>query len=35
MNRKSDIIFYDVTNFYYETEDPDDDIVDEQTHFQS
>ncbi|MEE3468362.1 MAG: hypothetical protein VZQ83_07965 [Eubacterium sp.] len=30
MNRKSDIIFYDVTNFYYETEDPDDDIVDEE-----
>ncbi|MBR6228139.1 MAG: transposase, partial [Eubacterium sp.] len=30
MNRKSDIIFYDVTNFYYETEDPDEDIVDEE-----
>ena len=27
--RKSDIIYYDVTNFYFEIEDPDDDIVDE------
>ena len=23
-NRKSDLVFYDVTNFYFETEDPDD-----------
>ena len=29
LNRSSDIIFYDVTNFYYETEDPDEDILDE------
>lgn len=27
-NRKPEMIFYDVTNFYYETEDPDDDILD-------
>jgi len=27
--RKSDIIYYDVTNFYFETEEPDDDITDE------
>lgn len=29
MDRSSDIIFYDVTNFYYETEEPDNDIIDE------
>lgn len=28
-HRNPEIIFYDVTNFYYETEDPDDDILDE------
>ena len=28
-SRKPDIIYYDVTNFYYEIEDPDDDIFDE------
>ena len=28
-NRNPEIIFYDVTNFYYEIEDPDDDILDE------
>jgi len=28
-DRKSDIIYYDVTNFYFETEEPDDDITDE------
>lgn len=27
--RKSDIIYYDVTNFYFETEEADDDITDE------
>lgn len=29
-NRKSSLIFYDVTNFYFETEDPDDDTEDEK-----
>ena len=28
-DRNTDLIFYDVTNFYYETESPDDDIFDE------
>ena len=28
-NRNPEIIFYDVTNFYYEIENPDDDILDE------
>ena len=28
-DRNTDLIFYDVTNFYYETENPDDDILDE------
>jgi len=28
-SRRPEIIYYDVTNFYYEIEDPDDDIVDE------
>ena len=28
-NRSPKIIYYDVTNFYYETENPDDDILDE------
>lgn len=27
--RSPQIIYYDVTNFYFETEDPDDDIIDE------
>lgn len=29
-NRKSSLVFYDVTNFYFEIEDPDDDIGDEK-----
>ena len=29
-NRKSSLVFYDVTNFYFEIEDPDDDIEDEK-----
>ena len=29
LNRRSDIIYYDVTNFYFEVEDPDDDLTDE------
>lgn len=28
-HRSTDIIYYDVTNFYFETEDPDEDICDE------
>lgn len=28
-SRKTDIIYYDVTNFYFEIEDPDEDIADE------
>lgn len=28
--RSPEIIFYDVTNFYYEKEDPDEDIIDEE-----
>lgn len=28
-NRKTDIIYYDVTNFYFEIEHPDDDMLDE------
>ena len=28
-NRSPQIIYYDVTNFYFETEDPDDDLLDE------
>jgi transposase len=28
-NRNPEVIFYDVTNFYYEIEDPDDDILDD------
>ena len=28
-SRRPEIIYYDVTNFYYETEDPDDDMIDE------
>ena len=28
--RSPNIIYYDVTNFYYEVEDPDDDILDEE-----
>lgn len=28
--RSPEIIYYDVTNFYYETEDPDEDILDEE-----
>ncbi|MBQ7654283.1 MAG: IS1634 family transposase [Clostridia bacterium] len=28
--RSTDIIYYDVTNFYYEIEDPDEDICDEE-----
>lgn len=28
-SRKTDIVYYDVTNFYYEIEEPDDDIEDE------
>ena len=27
-SRRPEIIYYDVTNFYYQTEDPDDDIID-------
>jgi len=27
--RNPDVVFYDVTNFYYEIEDPDDDILDD------
>jgi transposase len=27
-HRSPDVIFYDVTNFYYETENPDDDVLD-------
>ena len=30
LNRKQDIIYYDVTNFYFEIEDPDEDLVDEK-----
>ena len=30
-NRNPEIIFYDVTNFYYEIEDPDDDELDENS----
>ncbi|MGM9971252.1 MAG: IS1634 family transposase [Anaeroplasmataceae bacterium] len=29
-NRKSSLVFYDVTNFYFEIEDPDDDTEDEK-----
>ncbi len=29
-NRKSSLVFYDVTNFYFEIEDPDDDTLDEK-----
>lgn len=29
-HRKPEIIFYDVTNFFFETEDPDEDILDEE-----
>jgi len=29
-NRNPEIIFYDVTNFYYEIEDPDEDEIDEE-----
>lgn len=29
-NRKSDLVFYDVTNFYFEIEEPDDDLIDEK-----
>ena len=29
-HRSPDIIYYDVTNFYFEIEDPDDDILDEE-----
>lgn len=29
-NRKADLIFYDVTNFYFEIDDPDDDKEDEK-----
>ena len=29
MNRNPEIVFYDVTNFYYEIENPDDDIFDD------
>ena len=29
-NRKSDLVFYDVTNFYFEIEDPDDDTDEEK-----
>ena len=29
-NRQSSLVFYDVTNFYFEIEDPDDDIDDEK-----
>lgn len=29
-NRQSTLVFYDVTNFYFEIEDPDDDIDDEK-----
>jgi len=28
-SRKPEIIYYDVTNFYYHIEDPDDDVIDE------
>jgi len=28
--RKPEIIYYDVTNFYYEIEDPDEDELDEE-----
>jgi transposase len=28
--RNPEVIFYDVTNFYFETEDPDDDILDDE-----
>lgn len=27
--RKTDVVYYDVTNFYFEIEDPDDDVIDE------
>ena len=30
-SRRPEVIYYDVTNFYYHTEDPDDDIVDEES----
>jgi Transposase len=29
-HRSANIIYYDVTNFYFETEDPDDDITDDE-----
>jgi len=29
-SRKPEIIYYDVTNFYYHIEDPDDDVIDEE-----
>ena len=29
-NRKPEVIFYDVTNFFFEIEDPDEDILDEE-----
>jgi transposase len=29
-NRKSSLVFYDVTNFYFEIEDPDEDTDDEK-----
>jgi transposase len=29
-NRNPEVIFYDVTNFYYEIEDPDDDILNDE-----
>ena len=28
-HRSPDIIYYDVTNFYFEIEDPDDDLLDD------
>lgn len=30
-NRKSNLIYYDVTNFYFEIDEPDDDILDDDT----
>lgn len=31
-HRSPDIIYYDVTNFYFEIEDPDDDFLDEESN---
>lgn len=33
-HRSPDIIYYDVTNFYFEIEDPDDDVLDDEGNVQ-